>query len=460
MEKLKVLVLDSQDQCREFLCQFLCTQECNVYSTGCINEAFDLIREGIVDVSFIDISIADSDGIDLIERAVNLCPSMTTIAVAGNADPDLVIDIFLAGANDFLIKPFGISKIKKALERTRQFEEMQKRHESYDMNYNIVCSQLKEKLKMEIVGVSQAMKKVIDLVSKVARSESTTVLITGESGTGKELIARGIHAMSSRSKNFLHCVNCSAVPETLFESEFFGHKKGSFTGAFESTVGWFEISQNGTLFLDEVSEMPMNLQAKFLRVLEDKVVSKIGTKKGISLDLRIIAATNQNLEKMVASKRFRIDLYHRISPFIINIPPLRDRTEDIPELINYFTGFFSRKLGKKIRQVDDKVYMKLLKYHFPGNIRELRNIIERAVIISDGEILKVRNLNFSYANAYTHFGNFQPKNDFSLANIEKDVIIKALNRSKYNKTKAAGLLDITRQALDRKIQKYMIAVDQ
>jgi transcriptional regulator with PAS, ATPase and Fis domain len=301
------------------------------------------------------------------------------------------------------------------------------------------------------------MKKVISMMSKVANVENTTVLITGESGTGKELVARGIHYMSSRNKQYFHSVNCSAIPESLFESEFFGHKKGSFTGAVESKAGWFEIANKGTLFLDEIGDMPLSQQAKLLRILEERKVSRVGSHEKINVDVRVIAASNQELMKMSQDKSFRLDLYHRISSFIIDLPPLRERREDISLLLKYFIDFYASNLGKEIKKVDPAIEKELLKYPFPGNIRELRNLVERAIIISEKGTLMLDDFQIGKTEPTQESVLQAPSEDiWDLEVAERRLISRALERSNNNKSKAADLLNISWQSLDRRMKKFDI----
>ena len=458
MNNFNVLVLESQEEYRNLLTNFLYEKECNVFSTGNIDKAMGILRDEEIDLVFVDISLNESGAVDLLRKIKFRDTLLTTVVIASNSDTDSVIDVFLSGADDILLKPFGKQQLQTILERSKPYIDFQKGKQIIDLNFQIACKQLKDKFNIEIAGASNSMKNVINMICLVAESVSTTVLITGESGTGKELVARGVHALSGRSRNFFHSVNCSAVPESLFESEFFGHKKGAFTGATDNNVGWFEIAQNGTLFLDEISEMPLNMQAKFLRVLEDKMISKVGAKKCISLDLRIIAATNQDLEKLVDKNAFRLDLYHRITPFVINIPPLRERKEDIPELINYYVNYFAKNLNKNITRVDENIYYKLQNYHFPGNVRELKNIIERAMILCKGNSLLSSDIKLKEKNNLEQGGLFFQK-EFDLSKIEKKTILQALSVCESNKSRASQLLNISRQALDRKIQKYGIEIE-
>jgi len=456
MDALRILVLDDEAIFRTLLGDYFNEIGHTAFTAERPSQAFGILDEQNIDVALVDVFLPEMSGIQVIQQIKERYTNVDTVAITGNGDMDIVIDALRVGANDFLTKPFSLAEIRQSLERTHKFAETINKQRQAELNYSLVSTKLKEKFGLEIVGVSGAMREIINIVSKVADTESTTVLITGESGTGKELIARSIHAMSKRRDNFFHSVNCSAIPESLFESEFFGHKKGSFTGAVESTTGWFEISHHGTLFLDEVGELPLSVQAKFLRVLDDKIISRIGAKKEISLDLRIIAATNQKLEEMVGEKKFRVDLYHRLNSFEIHIPPLRERKEDIPELINYFVQHFARKLEKNIIGVEEKVYEKLRDYHFPGNVRELRNIIEQAMILCDDNVLQYRYMN----SAHKCPGNanmVQPLSvNYELETVEKTSITNALQQSKFNKSKAARILNISRQALDRKILKYQI----
>ncbi len=458
--KLQILVLDDEKNFRNELVDYFNARGHEPHSAGKPSEAFQIVNNTSIDIAFVDIVLPEMSGLEVMEKFRKEHPGISTIAITGHGDMTTVINTLRAGAVDFLSKPFGLPDMDNVIKRTTQYLELQRHLRETELNYNEARKALKKQTNIEIVGSSPLIKEVLDLVAKVSQTDSTTVLITGESGTGKELVARCIHAMSSRKDNFFHSVNCSAIPETLFESEFFGHSKGAFTDARQNTEGWFEISQHGALFLDEIGELPLNIQAKFLRVLDDKVISKIGTKKEISLDLRIVAATNQNLEKMVEDKTFRIDLFHRLNSFVIHVPPLRERKEDIPELINYFVNSFNDKLGKNIRKIDKNIFEKLQTYHFPGNVRELKNIIERAMIICEDEHLQLKHL-FATKNiksaAKTQLFNSQ---ELDLEKLEKKAITQALHLCKFNKSKTAKLLNISRQSLDRRLEKFNITEEQ
>jgi len=291
-------------------------------------------------------------------------------------------------------------------------------------------------------------------VRLVAQTPDTSVLILGESGTGKELVARAVHNLSKRKSEFYGAVNMSAIPENLFESEFFGHKKGSFTGAIGDKAGWFETCNKGTLFLDEIGDMSLSLQVKLLRVLEERTFTKVGTQVLQKFDIRLITATNKPIDEISDNNFFRSDLFHRIGTFIIYLAPLRERKEDIPLIFNYFVDQFSIKMGKNILKIQPEIYDLLNNYSFPGNIRELRNIIERALILSTNGKLTVDN--FSILEKNVKSKNSKLLETFNLEEIEKQTIIKALQKTKNNKSEAAKLLNIEWNALYRRLQKYNI----
>ncbi|MDY6915537.1 MAG: sigma-54 dependent transcriptional regulator, partial [Candidatus Cloacimonadota bacterium] len=296
---------------------------------------------------------------------------------------------------------------------------------------------------------SEKMKSLLFTMNKVAESANTTVLITGESGTGKELVARGIHSLSARAMMLFYPVNCSALPGTLIESIVFGHVKGAFTGADKDKRGIFEIADGGTVFLDEIGDMPMSMQSKFLRVLEERKFNRVGSHQQRPFDVRIIAATNQDLKELLKKGEFREDLFHRLNSFLINIPPLRERKQDIKPLVEHFTEHFSQKMKKAINHIDDRVYKKLRNYDFPGNVRELKNIIDRAVILCTGTVLKPQYFEIVQTNNKTAM-------NFNLEENEKKLIKAALEKTDFNKSQTAELLGISRQALSRRLKKYKL----
>ncbi len=454
MSNFKILVLDDECSLVEEICGFLEMEEHQCFGAVNPTQAFEVLKNENIDAAIVDVFLPEMSGIEVMAKIKQDYPLVEIIAITGQGDMQTVIESFRNGAIDFFSKPFSLYDLTACLERVSMQLKSKMQDEISELNHHLLASNPNESNGYKFVGNSPEMKKVIELVSRVAQTDSTTVLITGESGTGKELVARGIHALSNRRNNYFHSVNCSAIPESLFESEFFGHQKGAFSGAIENTSGWFEISQNGTLFLDEIAELPLTTQAKFLRVLDNKIISKIGAKKEISLDLRIIAATNKSLPEMVEQRLFRNDLFHRLNAFIINIPPLRDHSEDIPDLINYFVNYFNKSLNKNIKTVDEKLVRKLMEYSFPGNVRELKNIIEQAMILCDGNILTMKNLMINSRIKLND--NKVDVTDYELDKIEKIVIIRAMKYAGLNKSKAARSLNISRQALNRKLEKHQI----
>jgi transcriptional regulator with PAS, ATPase and Fis domain len=324
-----------------------------------------------------------------------------------------------------------------------------------ESNNQILKEELSKQNQDEIIGKSKIIVELKNQISLVADTRDTSVLIVGESGTGKELVARAIHRLSSRSREMFGAVNMSAIPESLFESEFFGHKKGSFTGAISDRAGWFESTDKGTLFLDEIGEMTMALQVKMLRVLEDRRFVKIGTQVEHTYDSRIISATNKTTSELTNKKNFRTDLFHRLATYIISVPTLRDRREDIPELSQYFLEMMNKKTGRNVKSINKSVFDLFDTYSFPGNIRELKNMIERAVIVSGGKNLSPE-----------HFITFDRDSDdidfldsariWDLEELEKKTILAALEKVNFNKSKAAKLLNLEWNALYRRIIKYGI----
>jgi transcriptional regulator with PAS, ATPase and Fis domain len=310
-------------------------------------------------------------------------------------------------------------------------------------------------IEKDVIGESEAIKDVFEMALKTAGDKDASVLITGENGTGKELVARMIHYESERVPKQFYPVNAAAIPGTLLESEFFGHVKGAFTDANENKKGCFTLANGGTLFLDEISEMPLSLQAKLLRALEERMIKPVGGESEIPIDVRIISATNKDLNMMIEQERFRLDLYHRLNTVVIHIPPLRERRGDIQPLIDHFVNYFSKKKNLPHPDVHPAVYEELSRYPFPGNVRELRNMVERAMILSKGNRLEVSDF-FISESAHTTVGD-TPVN-YNLEQTEIDLITRALKACDYNQVKAAEMLGISRDALKRKRKKYGIEV--
>ncbi len=453
MIKLNILVVDDEKSYRDQISDFLELNDYITFKAELPSIAFEILAKNKIDIILLDLKLPEMNGIKVLEIVRKKYPDSEVILMTGHGDMDSVIQAIRAGASDFFTKPFRLIDMQTAIERTTRFIELQRKYSEIKQNYTILSKELHDQTGHHLISESDAMKSVVELITKVARTDDTSVLITGESGTGKELAARGIHYLSSRKKNIFYDVNCSAVPENLFESEFFGHKKGAFTGAIENKAGWFEIANNGTLFLDEIADMPLNQQTKLLRVLEEHKIRRVGAYQDINTNVRIIAATNQEIDNLVAQKQFRTDLYHRLNSFIIHIPPLRERMEDMPILFKHFVKNYSTKLNKHISNIDKNIITKLSQYKFPGNIRELKNIAERAVILSENNKLRLNDVIISKPDlaAKNH------DETYDLEKIEKQVIIRALEKTHYVQKKAALLLHISRHALHRKMIKYSLA---
>ncbi|PKQ64532.1 hypothetical protein BZG02_05755 [Labilibaculum filiforme] len=458
MSNLRILILDDEQLVRDELEEFLIDPNFNIFKAGSPSEAFTIMDKYEIHIAIIDINLPEMSGLDVLEKVKHDFPEIEVIMISGYSEMDSVIHSMRLGASDFFTKPFRLRDVENAIERTKKFVHLKKNLVEVKRNYSIISEEFYKAMGYEIIGDSPQMKNLINLIGKVAKTDNTSVLITGESGTGKELVARAIHYLSSRKENYFYAVNCSAIPESLFESEFFGHTKGAFTGASDSKVGWFEAANKGTLFLDEIGDMQLNLQTKFLRVLEDRKIMKVGSNVEIPFDTRIIAATNQNIDGLHSEKGFRLDLYHRISSFIIHLEPLRNRKEDIPLLLDYFVKYFNRVMGKNINEIDGAVIRRLVAYEFPGNVRELKNMVERAVIICDANRLSLSHFQLTHPKEEARKINFSTDENLDLELVEMDCIKKALERSNNNKSRAADLLNITWQSLDRRIKKYKIEV--
>jgi len=416
--KQHILIIDDEPINLKILSRKLETEGYEVIVASSPVTGLHLVNESQPDLILLDIMMPEMDGYEVC-RSLKESPQTCEIPIiflTSKTDTEDVIKGFEMGAVDYVGKPFKHLELMARVKTHLKLRSTENRLQKMEFNYSLMNRELLENLGPEIIGVSKKMQDIISIMTRVAQFRDTSVLITGDSGTGKELIARGIHALSPRHDNYFYAVNCSAIPESLFESEFFGHKKGAFTGAEDHRAGMFEIADKGTLFLDEIGDMKLELQGKLLRVLEDKKVSRVGTHKEIPVDVRVISATNQNIKNLLSGKGFRLDLYHRLNTFEIHIPPLRERKNDIRPLTEYYLQKISQRLKKKITKVDEDVYNMLENYDFPGNVRELRNFIEKAVILCDDNKVSLRdfpNLMLSPEASGTK-NEFYPQSDSDL----------------------------------------------
>lgn len=454
-KKLNILVLDDDPIIRNLLRSML-KDKTNLHLANKPSRAFDLLQDEAIDLLICDFMMPEMNGLEVLKRVKAEHPDIEVIMISAEGDMDTVIGALRQGAVDYFRKPFRAEDIWIAIERTKKFSELNANLNNYIHRSKYLQSVINENIGVDIVGTTRSMEEIKKQMHQVAKTHDTSVLILGESGTGKELVARGIHKLSDRKEEVFGAVNMSAVPETLFESEFFGHKKGSFTGAVADKAGWFEMANGGTLFFDEIGEMEQSLQVKLLRVLEDRRFTKVGTQKEQTFDIRIIAATNKTVEEMSSGKVFRADLYYRLSTFTIYLPPLRDRREDIPSLIEHFFNSLVKKMGKDIRKINQEVFQILKQYDFPGNIRELRNLMERAIIICEGKEILPEHFPHIVMPGKGIKKQMDEEETLDLKEVEKHTIIKALEKADYNKNEAARLLNIDWNALYRRMQKYKL----
>lgn len=455
MKNLNILVLDDEQRITEELSEFLKRQKFNVFTTNEVEKGFRMLDNHRIDILILDIKLKNKSGLDVLKKVKTRFPQIEVIMITGHGDINTVIKSMRLGAIDFLKKPFLHMDVKIAIERTSKFIKMQQELKQAENRNSLISMELENNIERNFIGESKKIKEVLNLSLNAAKYKDVNALITGESGTGKEIIARIIHFASERKHNNFFPVNCSAIPESLMESEFFGHCKGSFTGASKDKKGFFELTDGGTLFLDEIADMPINLQAKLLRVIEEKKIKKIGKEKELKVDVRIVAATNHNIKKLIDENKFRIDLYHRLNTLIINIPPLRERPEDIEPLLEHFVKSFSHKIKIITPDIHPNLIEELKKYDFPGNVRELKNLTERALILCSSKILDKDcfPLNCIYPNKQLKHNK---KRDFNLERNEINLIKAALEKTKGNQSRAANLLGISRQALIRRMKKFNI----
>ena len=418
-----------------------------VYAEKNGEDSLKIVKEVIPDLILLDLKMPGMDGIDLLKWVKSLDQNMLVILLTGHASVDSAVSAMKAGAFDYLEKPFKIEHIKVVVDKALSTQSLMR--EVIRLRAKSVIPGFED-----IIAVSKEMKEVIEHVKIIAKSPSSTVLIQGESGTGKELIANYIHTMSSRNKYRFMEINCAALTENLLEAELFGYEKGSFTGASTSgKAGLFEASQRGSIFLDEIGEMSLSLQAKLLRVLQEKRFKRVGGIDDIYIDVRIIASTNRKLEEEVEKGNFRKDLYYRLKVLPIYISPLRDRKEDIIPLAKQFIHDFDNEFNKKVNNITKEIERTLLNYDWPGNVRELRSIIERAVLLSNSSTLPAEHLLLN-SNPSTNSKSASVDGDSSIAAVEKLHITKILKETSWRMTKASKILGINRTTLYNKIKQY------
>jgi DNA-binding NtrC family response regulator len=455
MNQLSILVLDDERKIADKVSTYLIKQGYKAQSAYFPTQAFKIINREPIDILISDVLMPEMTGLDLLKKMKSLYPHIEVIMITGHGDMDMVIEAMHLGAVDFIKKPFSFLDIQLAIERTGKFLRLQNQLQQVENRSSLISRDLERRTEKNFIGTSKNIKRVLETALRAGEDRDVSVLITGENGTGKEIIARIIHHASERNDEVFHPVNSSAVPATLIESEFFGHKKGSFTDAKEDKKGVFELANGGSLFLDEIADMPFGLQAKLLRALEEKKIKRIGSNKEIDVDVRLISATNQNISQLIEMKKFRLDLFHRINTITLTIPPLRDRVDDIKPLLDYYVEYFAKRKNKPVPEVDSDVLKQLKSYHFPGNVRELKNMIERASILAKDNRLTVSDFPITCKD---HLGEKSDSPGFNIYDNEIYLIKDAMEQADYNQKKAADLLGISRDALIRRLRKYRIKI--
>lgn len=446
-----ILIIDDEEKLRNLLAKILTMEGFEVFQVGDCKNGLKRLEQNAIDVVICDVKLPDGRGVDLTKTIKEKYLTVEVILLTAYGNIPDGVQAIKNGAFDYITKGDDNNKIIPLLYKAIEKVSLSKRVQQLE-------KQLGEKHSFDkIIGKSKIMLQTIDLAKKVAETD-TTVLLTGETGTGKEVFAQAIHQASRRSNQSFVAINCSAFSKDLLESEMFGHKAGAFTGAVKDQKGLFEEAHNGTIFLDEIGEMALDLQAKLLRIIESGELLKVGESKPIKVNVRIIAATNRDLLKEIEAGHFREDLYYRISVFQIKLPALRERIVDIELLTNHFVTVFSHKMNKKVRKIEESFIETLKLHNWNGNIRELKNVIERSIILMNDDELKTENLPLEIQHASQSASATSGKilTNFELANAEKSHIQKVLNYTNGNKTKTAELLNIALSTLYRKIEEYRL----
>ena len=444
----RVLIVDDDEALRESLELVLASEGYSVVAASCGTQALEQIEEHPVDVVLCDLRMPGIDGFELMPQIGRQLPGVPIVMMSAYGTEDLAVEAMRRGAYDYVAKPFQPTEVVLTLRKAHEREKLRKANELLQRDVQRVLGD------RPIVAASQGMIELLEVLERTA-AYKTTALLTGESGTGKEVLARAIHAQSPRREDPFVAVNCGAIPDTLLESELFGHAKGAFTGAGRARRGLFVEANRGSIFLDEIGELPQALQVKLLRVLQEEEVRPVGETKPQDVDVRVIAATSKNLEEEVANGMFREDLYYRLNVMHLEVPPLRDRREDIPLLTDHFLAHFRTALGKAIQTITDDALERLTSYAWPGNVRELENVIERAVILADTDRITTQELPDNIVTAIAGEGG---TTSYSLKRarraVEADAIRRALRATDGNRTHAAKLLEISHRALLYKIKEF------
>ena len=448
----KILVIDDEPSMRELLSIMLRKESYAVEVAESRASAAAVLARGPVDMVITDVKLPDGDGIEILRHLRAASPETVVVVMTAYGSTETAVAALKLGAQDYLIKPFDVEELKIVVRNALDTQQLQAENFRFKAEFRVQHGL------QSIIGVSPPIVKVFELIRSVAATNST-VLLQGESGTGKELVAKAIHALSPRRDAPFISINCAALPEALLESELFGHMKGAFTDAHQTKKGLFETAHRGTLLLDEVGEMPLPMQAKLLRALQEKRVRRVGANEEVDVDVRVVAATNRSLEALVRERRFREDLFYRLNVIPVVVPPLRQRREDIPLLAAHFLERFSREMGKTITKISEEAMERLIHHSWPGNVRELENVIERAVALETSPVVlpeRLAELVSTVAPAADDGPGFTDgfSLDAHLQALEADLLRRALTRSDGDRAAAANLLGVTPRSLRYLIRKH------
>jgi two-component system NtrC family response regulator len=448
---MRLLIVEDEGSQREMLEGFLLNQGFSVSSVGSGKRALEAIRRETFELVFLDYKMPHMNGLETLQEMRKINPELNVIMMTAYGTIEMAVQAMKTGAADYLTKPVDLDEILLLIEKVS--EKILLRRENRELK-----ERLRERYQFDqIIHASGKMEEVLNLTGRVAKSEAT-VLIRGESGTGKELIANAIHYASARAHGPFIKVNCTALPENLLESELFGHERGAFTGAVQRRIGRFEQAHRGSIFLDEIGDLSPPLQMKLLRVLQEREFERLGSNQTIKVDVRVVAATSRDLEHSLRMQTFREDLYYRLNVVAIFLPPLRERREDISPLVDHFLRKYSEKNRRALPRVSKEARDLLLRYGYPGNVRELENIIERSLVVSRGDTIMTQDLPFQVREdvkeARLHHGVEEKPLNARLSEIERDLIVKALEECGGVQTKAAETLGLSERVLRYKIRKY------
>ena len=454
MPKSTILVVDDEPLIRWSLTERLKSEGYEVCEAETGAAALDALSEG-VDLVLLDYKLPDTDGVTVLRKIKEFDQDILVILLTAYASVETAVEAMKLGAYHFANKPFNLDEVVATVERALETTRLRREVRQYRTNAARPYTQ------QSLVGTSPSIAALRQLVARVATSPASTVLLTGESGTGKDLIAKIIHYTSDRATRPFMNITCSALPEQLLESELFGHERGAFTDARLQKRGLLETADGGTVFLDEIGEMVPALQAKLLRFLEEKAFKRVGGTHDIRVDVRVIAATNRDLEQEVAKGRFRSDLYYRLNVLPIAIPPLRAHAADVPLLVEYFIDGFNAEFRKRVVGASPAAYTLLQQYGWPGNVRELRNVVERAMLLSDSHRLDAQDFSALTQTAAASAEDFElPAQGVSLEEVERSLVVQALKRAGGNQTKAAALLGLNRDQIRYRIEKFGLTAAQ